>query len=125
MFVCAIHAVLVFCPLALLMQHTKDYRMLAKYGIVISNGMLVIVLGCLYRDNFGPLMFAFALFGLTTVPLIPLVVENCAEISYPVPGHISYGIIQMCMIVISLALSFAFEVGPVCMYMYVSWGGLL
>lgn len=92
------------------MQRTKDYRMLAKTGILISNVTLIILLAILYRKNFGPVLFMFFIFGFVTVPLIPLVVENCAEISYPVPEHISFGLLMIFNISISLGLSFAFEV---------------
>lgn len=92
------------------MQRTKDYRILAKSGIIVSNFMLIILLAILYRDNFGPVAVMFFVFGFVTVPLIPLVVENCAEIAYPVPEHLSFGLLMILNIGTSLGLSFAFQV---------------
>lgn len=92
------------------MQRTKDYRILAKGGVLLSNGMLLILLAVLYRNNLAPVMVMFFVFGFVTVPLIPLVVENCAEISYPVPEHISFGVLMIVNIAVSLGMSFAFEV---------------
>jgi hypothetical protein len=95
--------------MAYLMQRTKDYRILAKGGVLLSNGMLLILLAVLYRNNLAPVMVMFFVFGFVTVPLIPLVVENCAEISYPVPEHISFGVLMIVNIAVSLGMSFAFE----------------
>lgn len=77
---------------------------------LVSNGMLILVLALLYRNNRGPLFFAFALFGFTTLPLLPLVIENCAEISYPIPEFISYGLVVMLNNVFSLIFTFVFQV---------------
>lgn len=92
------------------MNRTKDYITMVRAMAILSNGMMLLVLGLLYRNNRGPLLVAFGLFGFTTLPLLPLVIENCAEISYPVPEFISYGLVAMLLNVFSLIFTFVFQV---------------
>jgi hypothetical protein len=92
------------------MNRTKDYITMVRAMAILSNGMMLLVLGLLYRNNRGPLLVAFGLFGFTTLPLLPLVIENCAEISYPVPEFISYGLVAMLLNIFSLIFTFVFQV---------------
>ena len=47
----------------------------------------------LYSDNFWGLFVSFALLGLFMLPMLPAVVENCAECTYPLPEELSIGIL--------------------------------
>lgn len=54
---------------------------------------MLLFFAMLYSDNFLGLLAAFALLGLCMLPMLPAVVENCAECTYPLPEELSTGIL--------------------------------
>ena len=47
----------------------------------------------LYSDNIVGLSIAFCVLGLFILPMLPAVLENCAECTYPVPEEFSTGLL--------------------------------
>lgn len=47
----------------------------------------------LYSNNFNGLLAAFCLLGFFMLPMLPAVVENCAECTYPLPEELSIGLL--------------------------------
>jgi hypothetical protein len=47
----------------------------------------------LYSHNTAGLSCAFSVLGLCILPMLPVVLENCAECTYPVPEEFSIGIL--------------------------------
>ena len=51
--------------------------------------------------------------GLFMLPLLPLMMENCAECTYPVPEDISMGLMFAASNILGLGFIFALQVRPV------------
>jgi len=73
------------------MKLTKAYQQILRVGISLCCVSLVLFTVLLYSNNFWPLLFSFGLLGLTIVPMLPLLMENCAESTYPIDEEVSMG----------------------------------
>jgi hypothetical protein len=59
-----------------------------------SGAALVLICVLLSRGApFGVLLAAFALMGLFTLPILPGVIENAVEVTYPIPEEASSGLL--------------------------------
>jgi len=75
-----------------LMERTRAYRTILKVGVGLCVCTTVLLVAMLFRNNFWPLLIAFGLLGLSILPLLPVMMENCAECTYPIPEDLSMGI---------------------------------
>lgn len=67
------------------LEATKAYVPLLKGGIVACLAGVLFTLLCLTPGKQGLLIAAFAVMGFCMLPLLPLVLENAAEMAYPIP----------------------------------------
>lgn len=77
------------------MERTRAYRLILKYGVLGCMLSTVFLLGMLYRDNFGAILAAFSLVGFFALPLLPVMMENCAECAYPISEDLSVGLLYV------------------------------
>jgi FLVCR family MFS transporter 7 len=75
------------------MEKTKAYKTILRVGIVAACVATCFLLLMLYSNNFWPLALSWALLGCCVLPLLPVMMENCAECTYPVPEEVSMGIL--------------------------------
>ena len=75
-----------------LMEKTRAYRTILKAGVGSCVFTTLFLVAMLFADNYWPLLVAFALFGLSILPLLPVMMENCAECTYPIPEDLSMGV---------------------------------
>lgn len=68
-----------------LLEKTKAYRPVLKGGLVFCVVGVIFFLAMQRPDNFGAVAAAFAVLGLFMMPMLPTVLENCAEATYPIP----------------------------------------
>jgi hypothetical protein len=64
-----------------------------KWGFGLVTISVMFLCTMLYSDNFNLLMIAFSALGFFILPMMPTVMENCAECTYPVDEEISVGIL--------------------------------
>jgi FLVCR family MFS transporter 7 len=112
------------------MEMTKAYKTILRVGIVASCFATCFLLLMLFSNNFWPLTLGWALLGGCVLPLLPVMMENCAECTYPVPEEVSMGIlfvgkkrnlsiILFCLIISFLSLSsFTFSVCFLSFYVF-------
>lgn len=73
------------------METTHAYRTILKGGFLLCQAGMLLFFGMLRSDNFLGLLCAFAVLGLFMLPMLPAVVENCAECTYPAPEEVREG----------------------------------
>lgn len=95
------------------MEKTKAYRTLLKGGILVVCSVVVFFLCMLFSNNFWPLNASMALMGFCILPLLPIMMENCAECTYPVQEELSMGILFTGCNVVGLGFIFALQVSNV------------
>lgn len=76
-----------------LMERTHAYRTILKAGVGLCVCTTIFLVAMLSSHNYWPLLIAFGLLGLSILPLLPVMMENCAECTYPVPEDLSMGIL--------------------------------
>ena len=91
------------------MDKTKKYRPILKVGIFISLLAMLFFIAMLYSDNFWPLLFAFGILGCCVLPLLPIMMENCAETTYPIPEELSNGVMFVGSNLVGLAFIFILQ----------------
>lgn len=91
------------------MEKTKAYRSLLRGGLTVSICTCFVFILLLFSDNFWPLLFSFCLMGFSVLPLLPVMMENCAEITYPVPEEIPMGILFAGSNILGLGFIFALQ----------------
>ncbi len=95
------------------MEKTKAYRPMLKGGIITCCMMVCLFLAMLFSNNFWPLTISMGLMGFFILPLLPIMMENCAECTYPVQEELSMGILFTGCNVLGLAFIFALQVSIV------------
>ncbi len=78
----------------ILMEKTKAYRAIFKSYMVLAGFAGLLFFSLMYKDNFWPLLCAAGLLGFVALPLLPIMMELCAECTYPIPEEISTGILH-------------------------------
>ena len=76
-----------------LMEKTRAYRTILKAGVGLCVCTTVFLVAMLFGNNYWPLLIAFGMLGMSILPLLPVMMENCAECTYPVPEDLSMGIL--------------------------------
>lgn len=76
-----------------LMEHTRAYRTILKCGVLLCIFACFLFISMLYSNNFWPLTISFSVLGFFILPLLPVMMENCAECTYPISEDLSMGIL--------------------------------
>ena len=107
--------VLIICGLigagiiGFVLERTRAYRTVLKIGFVVNFGAIIIFCGMLRANNFGGLLFSFCLLGFCILPMLPTVLENCAECTYPMLEDLPVGILFIGGNVLSILLTFVLQ----------------
>jgi len=94
-------AILILCGLvgagvaSVILDATHMYREVLKYGFVMCTAAMTFFMCMLYAGNFAMLCVAFGILGLFMLPILPAVVENCAETTYPIQEDLPLGILMI------------------------------
>lgn len=92
------------------LETTKAYITVLRVGIFLAGGSNFLCFGLLYKNNFWPLMVCFSILGMCVLPLLPAMLENCAECTYPIPEELSAGILYSGSNLSALGFIFALQV---------------
>lgn len=95
------------------LETTKAYLTALRVGIILAGLANVLCFCLLYRDNFWVLVVAFGILGGCVLPLLPAMLENCAECTYPIPEEVSAGILYSGSNLSALGFIFALQVSGV------------
>jgi FLVCR family MFS transporter 7 len=93
-----------------IMEKTKAYKTVLRVGITLYVLTTIFTLLMLFSNNFWPLTVAWGLLGMFVLPLLPVVMENCAETTYPVSEEVSMGILFTGCNILGLGFIFALQV---------------
>jgi MFS transporter, FLVCR family, MFS-domain-containing protein 7 len=76
-----------------IMERSHAYRPLLKivFGLLVA--AFVFFFFMLEPDNYVPLLISFAILGFFMLGILPVAVENSAEVSYPVDEEVSVGLL--------------------------------
>lgn len=91
------------------LETTKAYLTSLRVGIILAGLANVLCFSLLYRDNFWVLVVAFGIMGACVLPLLPTMLENCAECTYPIPEEVSAGILYSGSNLSALGFIFALQ----------------
>jgi MFS family permease len=101
-----------------IMESTKAYKTILRVGIGMCCITTTFTLLMLFSNNFWPLTIAWALMGMFILPLLPVMMENCSECTYPVPEDISMGILFAGCNVLGLGFIFSLQVNTYIMFLF-------
>lgn len=73
------------------LEVTKAYQGCLMICVVLASMSNFLCFCLLYSNNFWSLTICFGLLGLTVLPLLPAMLENCAECTFPVSEELSAG----------------------------------
>lgn len=73
------------------LEVTKAYQSCLMVCVVLASMSNFLCFCLLYSNNFWPLTICFGFLGLTVLPLLPAMLENCAECTFPVSEELSAG----------------------------------
>lgn len=94
-------AILILCGLigagvaSVILDTTHMYREVLKFGFVMCTFAMIFFACMLYANNFALLGLAFGILGLFMLPILPAVVENCAETTYPIQEDLPLGLLMI------------------------------
>jgi FLVCR family MFS transporter 7 len=91
---------------SVLLERTRKYREIVKWGFTCCFCAIVIVTCMLRENNLGPLIFSFALLGFVLLPMLPASYEFSSEITYPIPPDLSVGLLLVGGNVIGIPLTY-------------------
>jgi MFS family permease len=75
------------------MKKTHAYRSLLQGIVVAAVLFFIITMLVMVPDEFPGLVVCMILLGITLLPVLPVMMENCAEIGYPISEELSTGIV--------------------------------
>lgn len=107
--------VLIVCGLVgagiigVVLEKTRAYRTILKVGFAANLAAIILWCGMLRSNNYAGLLFAFCLLGFCILPMLPTVLENCAEVTYPMVEDLPVGILFVGGNVLSIGLTFALQ----------------
>ena len=78
-----------------LLDKTHRYREVLKGGFFMCCIGMGFFFCMLFAHNTVWLCVAFAILGLFMLPMLPAVVENCAECTYPIQEDLSLGLLMI------------------------------
>jgi len=94
---------------AVLMDTYHCYKEVLKAAFTMACASLVLICFVLSQGwSYGLLLAAFALMGLFTLPVLPGVIENAVEQTYPIPEEASSGLLFCCGNVLGIAFTVIF-----------------
>lgn len=93
-----------------ILETTKAYKTSLKVGITLCVLAITFMLLMLFSNNFWPLCVAFGIMGFFVLPLLPIMLENCAECTYPVAEELSSGFLFAGCNILGLGFIFAIQV---------------
>lgn len=76
-----------------ILDATHLYRQVLKLGFISCTLALMFFSCMLYSNNTIMMYVSFGLLGLFMLPMLPAVVENCAECTYPIQEDLSVGLL--------------------------------
>ena len=101
------------CTVGYVMEKSKAYRQILTAGLLACFASGIFFVCMLFGHNFWPLIISFALLGCrcihtvvqyiynicflsklgsSVLPLLPVMMENCAEVTYPVSEDVAMGL---------------------------------
>lgn len=92
-----------------IMDSTHAYRSVLKIGFILSSLSIIYFYSMLYPNNLILLLLGAAFLGLFQLPMLPAIVENLAECTFPIQEDISLGILWIITNLISIPITFLFE----------------
>eukprot|EP00981_Chlorochromonas_danica_P012788 scaffold5400_cov159-Ochromonas_danica.AAC.7 len=110
-------AVFIFCGIigagviAYALEKTKAYHRILLLGVCACVGAGILFVMMLFSNNYWPLVISF---GVSVLPLLPVMMENCAEVTYPVSEDVSMGsnLLGLAVTFILQALLEVKKIGP-------------
>lgn len=108
-------ALLIVCGLVgaaftgVMLEKTHAYRPVLKFGFAFACCSVVLLVFMLREDNFAALAASFSIMGACVLPLLPAVLENCAECTYPLSEDLSTGILFAGGNIIGMPITFGLE----------------
>ena len=95
---------------SLVLEKTKAYETTLKTGFFCCAATIMFMITQLKPDNFFWLCFSFCLMGFALLPMLPTVIENAAECTYPdVTEDLSVGLLFMGGNVVGIAITMILE----------------
>lgn len=92
-FVVIIAGLLGTIAVGFIMKRTRAYRTLLQ-GIVLAAVLVFFVTMCVMIPHQYPaLIVCMVALGTTMLPVLPVMMENCAEIAYPISEELATGIV--------------------------------
>jgi hypothetical protein len=77
-----------------IMEKTRAYRTIMKVYVVTTGAVGLLFYTMMIPDNFWPLIVSAALLGFFALPILPIMMEVCAESTYPIPEEVSTGMLH-------------------------------
>lgn len=78
---------------SVILDKTHAYRTVLKSGFVLCCVAITFISSMLYSNNFALLCLGFGFLGLFFLPMVPAVLVNCAETTFPIPEELSVGLL--------------------------------
>ena len=92
------------------LKRYKRYKLTVKVYIYLCLISVLIFVCMLRPDNYSPLLISFVLMGFAILPLLPILMETCAECSYPISEDVSAGCILVGASYTGVAFIFGLQV---------------
>lgn len=105
-------AVMILCGLVgagimtVILDRTHAYRTCLKLGFFLAFLGLVLFSFMLRPGNRDALYVSFALLGLFILPMLPAVLENCSEVTYPLAEDLPVGLLFIGGNILSIGLTY-------------------
>mmetsp|Transcript_3261 Transcript_3261/g.6189 ORF Transcript_3261/g.6189 Transcript_3261/m.6189 type:complete len:527 (-) Transcript_3261:39-1619(-) len=91
------------------MDTYHNYRPLLKGGFTMAAATTFALAACVRADNAAALYSVFALLGLFMIPMLPVMIENSIECTYPVSEELSAGILFAAGNVVGIPVTFLMQ----------------
>ena len=75
------------------MKRTRAYRTTLKVIVLSAVVFFLITMLVMVPNQFPGLVVCIIFLGMTMLPVLPVMMENCAEIAYPISEELSTGIV--------------------------------
>ena len=108
-------AIMIICGLVgagvmtVILDKTHAYRSCLKLGFFFAFLSLVLFSFMLRPGNKNALYVSFALLGLFILPMLPVVLENCSEVTYPVGEDLPVGLLFIGGNILSIGLTYGLQ----------------
>lgn len=92
-----------------LLERTHAYRTTLKVGFTLCLLAMILFALMLKPSNFYGLMVSFVILGLCILPMLPTVLENCSECTYPINEDLPVGLLFIGGNLLSIAFTFVLQ----------------